>query len=145
MEGENEVQRSWVINLRSYSKQEAEPGFTTSLSDSKRMILTTMRPNDFRAEKLYFNSSVWQVGKLRWMEGKVRARTAIQVSRLPSHQHINFLCKSILGKGVRSKEGKILIKPSFLLKTISGYARGIWIYSVSIIHAVYLISPPFPI
>lgn len=52
------------------------------------------------------------------------------------HQHIIFLCKSTLVKGVRSKEETILIKPSFLFKTISGYARGIWIHSVSIIHAV---------
>lgn len=70
------------------------------------------------------------------MESKVRARTEIQVSRLSIHQHIIFLCKSTLVKGVRSKEETILIKPSFLLKTISGYARGIWIHSVSIIHAV---------
>lgn len=53
-----------------------------------------------------------------------RVKGQSQDTNLCVHQHIAFLCKSTLKKGMRSKEGKILIKPSFLLRTVPGSPRG---------------------
>lgn len=90
-----------------------------------------MRPYDFRADRLHFNSLILQMGKLRLLEGSTHpGHRSMSLDSLSINTALPYV-KIVWGE---EHGGKNLNKAIFSSQDNSGCPGGIWMHSASVIH-----------